>query len=239
MENLVENLEKMTVSLDDTFRFNCTQCGKCCINREDIILAPYDVFKASKELQMKPSAFAKEYCRTYIGSNSHFPVVTLKARGNAQRCPLLKNKKCSIHKAKPSVCALFPLGRYISIPSGEYGKSGIEQSKVQYLLQPIDCGDKSKTHTVREWLSDFDIAAEDEAFVRWHQVVAECGVILRELEKHVSAFMMSMIWNVVFNILYLTYKIEDAYMPQFENNAATALDFLKKTEKKFGGKNVE
>ena len=32
------------VSSDDTFRFHCTQCGKCCTERDDILLTPRDLF---------------------------------------------------------------------------------------------------------------------------------------------------------------------------------------------------
>ena len=43
-------MEKMKLGADDTFRFSCKQCGKCCINRDDIILTPFDLFRASKKL---------------------------------------------------------------------------------------------------------------------------------------------------------------------------------------------
>ena len=35
LEKMIENIESMTVGLDDTFKFHCDQCGKCCTNRED------------------------------------------------------------------------------------------------------------------------------------------------------------------------------------------------------------
>ena len=38
------------VGLDDKFRFNCTKCGMCCKNRDDILLNPYDVYRAAKAL---------------------------------------------------------------------------------------------------------------------------------------------------------------------------------------------
>ena len=28
------------MGLDDTFRFHCKACGKCCKNREDVLLTP-------------------------------------------------------------------------------------------------------------------------------------------------------------------------------------------------------
>lgn len=62
---------------------------------------------------MRPGDFFHAYCEYYIGSNSRMPIVRLKPRGSVQRCPLLKDRKCSVHKAKPVVCAMFPIGRGI------------------------------------------------------------------------------------------------------------------------------
>lgn len=39
-EEMFQNIESFTVGLDDAFAFHCTQCGKCCIHRVDIILSP-------------------------------------------------------------------------------------------------------------------------------------------------------------------------------------------------------
>lgn len=50
-EEMFQNIESFTVGLDDTFAFHCTQCGKCCIHRTDIILSPRDIFKMAKELK--------------------------------------------------------------------------------------------------------------------------------------------------------------------------------------------
>ena len=41
--NDMEEIKSMTVGLDDTFKFHCDQCGKCCTHREDIILSPMDI----------------------------------------------------------------------------------------------------------------------------------------------------------------------------------------------------
>lgn len=58
-DNLHRQIESMTVGLDDTFRFHCDQCGRCCTQREDIILSPMDIFRISKELKMSPTEFYK------------------------------------------------------------------------------------------------------------------------------------------------------------------------------------
>ena len=157
-EEMFQNIESFTVGLDDTFSFHCTQCGKCCIHRTDIILSPRDIFKMAKALKLSNADFLRKYCSMHIGPTSCIPVITLRPVGKDDRCPLLKNNKCSVHKVKPSVCGMFPLGRYIAFGKDDFGKKELNCGEVKYLLQPIQCGDKSEIHTVREWFGDFDIS---------------------------------------------------------------------------------
>ena len=131
LKEIQENYDQMMIGPDDTFRFHCTMCGKCCINREDILLNPYDVYRASKELRITPGDFFAKYCETYLGSSSSMVVVRLLPRGPEKRCPLLKGKRCAVHAGKPTVCALFPLGRGMCAGKGE--DEMYEQKEVRYF----------------------------------------------------------------------------------------------------------
>ena len=44
-EEMFQDIEALTVGLDGTFKFHCTKCGKCCINRDDIMLSPMDILQ--------------------------------------------------------------------------------------------------------------------------------------------------------------------------------------------------
>ena len=37
-ERLLKSIQEQKIGLDESFQFNCTMCGKCCIDREDILL---------------------------------------------------------------------------------------------------------------------------------------------------------------------------------------------------------
>lgn len=218
-EEFAANLKDMTIGLDDTFQFHCNQCGKCCMYREDIILSPRDIYKMSKELNLKPAEFFGKYCQTHIGDTSRLPIIRLQPVGDEMRCPLLKNHKCSVHKVKPSVCALYPLGRYVAIQHDDFSEGGVAESEVKYLLQPIDCGDDSQTHTVREWLSNFDIKLEDEAYIRWNQTIAKVSSTIKELEKKWDMMTMMAVWFMVRVFLYERYDTNKPFLPQFDENA--------------------
>lgn len=43
LKEIVDNFDSLKIGVDEPFRFHCTMCGKCCINREDILLTPRDI----------------------------------------------------------------------------------------------------------------------------------------------------------------------------------------------------
>ena len=198
-EEMFQNIESLTVGLDDTFTFHCTQCGKCCIHRTDIILSPRDIFKMAKELNLSNADFLRKYCSMHIGPTSRIPVIMLRPVGKDDRCPLLKNNKCSVHK-------------------DDFGKKKLDCGEVKYLLQPIECGDKSETHTVREWFGDFDISLEDTAFVHWNQALSVIGMKLKELETQLGMMAMMSLWITVRIALYENYISTEEFLPQFDAN---------------------
>lgn len=46
LKEIVDNFDSMKIGVDEPFRFHCTMCGKCCINREDILLTPRDIWNS-------------------------------------------------------------------------------------------------------------------------------------------------------------------------------------------------
>lgn len=67
LKEIVDNFEKMKIGVDEPFKFHCTMCGKCCINREDILLTPKDLYNMAKELKITPNDFVSRYCDVYVG----------------------------------------------------------------------------------------------------------------------------------------------------------------------------
>lgn len=224
IKEIIDNFEKMLIGVDEPFKFRCTMCGKCCIHRDDILLNPKDVYNMSKELGMSPQEMIEQYCEIYIGDDSRMPIVRLKPRGTVQRCPLLKDRKCMVHKAKPAVCAMYPIGRCLK--AGEADLKNITEDDILYIFQNPRCGDDKETHTVREWLESFGIPLEDEFFIRWQKVAIELCSIFRKAEKKLKPETMVMVWSAAFAALYLRYKTENDFMPQFEENAGKLLELI-------------
>lgn len=222
-EELQDYLNQI-IGLDDTFSFHCTACGKCCVQREDIILSPNDLFRIAKELHLTTREVIKKYCNCYIGPDSQLPLVRLLPTGEDLHCPFLNDSKCFIQKAKPSVCAMFPLGRMAQITNADQSKGKPEFSKVQYIFQDVGCGDKSETHTVREWLEHFHIPLEDMAFQTWLETQIELSKIFQKLMPVLIPPIQTRLWSQGFDLLYADYDTELPFLPQLKEHTARYLN---------------
>ena len=216
LQHIVEHYDEMCIGTDEHFHFHCKQCGKCCINREDILLNPKDLYNISKELGLAPRDTIAHYCEVYLGQNSRIPIVRLKPRGSIKRCPLLRDRKCSVHNAKPTVCALFPLGRSIKLDAKETDPNAIERARIQYIINPIECGDRSEEHTVREWVESFGIPIHDNDFIAWQKALFSVRQQIVELEKMLPDKSMERVWSITYQALYLNYDIQEDFRKQFQ-----------------------
>lgn len=215
------------------FHFHCDQCGKCCKNREDILLNPYDLYRASKTLGIPASEFISRYCIVYIGESSRLPCVLLKPVGEEKACPLLKNNLCQIHKGKPTVCALYPLGRATKMQRNKDGSVSPDDGFF-YFVNNVNCGLRDEEHSVAEWLAEFNLQESEAWFVEWSRVIGEIAIHIQGLEKKLSPHLMKNIFNAVFVGLYLNYEPFGSFLSQFIANSKKVTALLLKIESEIG-----
>lgn len=240
MEQIMKDMEANTLGLDDTFQFKCRACGKCCKNRHDILLTTRDLHNIARELGRTIEYVLERYCETYIGESSRIPIVRLLPTGPEQACPLMYNKRCIVHKAKPVVCALFPLGRGYKMNATENGIDRPEKYVPTYFFQPDTCGDRNQTHTVRSWLEQFGIPVEDEFYSLWTGLTSELAEMCRRLEAAgAPKSTMDILWRGVYSAVYVSYDAEKELIPQFRENASKIRDLMGKVlteaKKHYGG----
>ena len=132
-----------------------------------------------------------------------------------------------IHDAKPAVCAMFPLGRAIRIDKEDAKKDELPPMKVEYIINPIDCGDFSETHTVKDWLESFGIPLEDEYFLKWQKTISMLSPRIQKLEKKLDDNLMDKIISVMYIKLYLDYDLGIDFFPQFVKNADGCVEMIK------------
>jgi len=219
-QEIIENFNKNLIGLDDVFAFKCRECGKCCKQREDILLNSRDVYNIATALGMTHEQVIETHCEVYIGRDSRIPIVRLRPKGANRTCPLLVNNRCSVHLLKPTVCALFPLGRgMVSEYASEDMGVGIP-GEIQYILNSTDCGSLKRKQTVRSWLEQFDISIEDSFFIKWNETMLTLVTAIHRFDgkNGVSNKLMSILWDEIFAALYIDYNPQKKFYPQFEGN---------------------
>lgn len=179
----IDHLDNYLLDLDSEFRFKCRRCGKCCIHQETIIFNARDIFNIAQKKGMTMREVMDAYTEVYIGRNSRIPIIHLLSNGPKGACPLLENGRCSVHDCKPTVCALFPLGRVaLNSKDGQPLKEG-ETPEVKYILNDHSCGSAKKVNTVRSWLAKFGIPEQDEFYLLWNKVLMSLTPAVMKLEE--------------------------------------------------------
>lgn len=226
LKSIIDNLDTMKVGLDDTFEFQCNQCGKCCLHREDIIFPPYDLYRIAQKEKRSIKEVIDQYCECYIGNSSKIPIVHLLAEGSEKRCPFLKNKKCSIQDAKPAVCALYPLGRCTIVKENK--NDTLKPDELHYILQKVDCNSGGRKYTVREWLEKSHIDIEDKSYQSWHMTTMELNRLIVKMIEHPEwNINMEEVWSITFLLLYIHYDLTKSYQTQFDHNVNELFSLLK------------
>ena len=147
-----DELEQHLMDLDSTFRFKCRRCGKCCKNQDTIIFTPRDIYNIAHKFGKSMEQVIEETSEVYPGRDSRMPIVHMVPRGPKNACPLLVDGRCSVHDCKPTVCALFPLGRVVWFDRTLPLEQQLDNIQVRYIVNDIDCGSAKRVNTVREWL---------------------------------------------------------------------------------------
>ncbi|MBQ8962324.1 MAG: YkgJ family cysteine cluster protein [Oscillospiraceae bacterium] len=206
-------------------RFHCTQCGDCCRNREDISLTPYDLFQIAKYLQLRPGEILRRYCTLSIDPSTGLPAVTLKPNKRTHACPFLKNNLCSVQPVKPTMCALFPLGRVVKL--GNPGEATREK-EIFYILQDVSCGARNEEHTVEEWLAEHDHENGEAWFLEWVDALEKTVPVIQFAELFMPDRLVNELYRVFIRTMYQNYLIRDDFTSQFRENLENLLAFLNK-----------
>jgi hypothetical protein len=198
------NLPKL--GLDDEFKFRCKECGKCCRQRHDIILTPYDLFRIAGFLGRTTIEIVERYCEVYEGSSSHFPIVRIVPVSPDDSCPFLRNKKCVVHMRKPVVCRIYPLARLY------------DEGETRFVYSGAGCKHEPRSITVREWIADVASEESEQAGILWGEIVSTIHPMIEPDTLKVSKKLREFLLNTMLSILYLSYDIKQPFVSQLQRN---------------------
>lgn len=94
----------ITIRRDTAFSYECMQCSRCCHDKL-IRVNPYEVMRLAYGLGLGTAEFIEKYTDEQG---------TALKRVEAGACVFLTPQGCRVHRDRPLVCRLYPLGRHLS-----------------------------------------------------------------------------------------------------------------------------
>lgn len=124
--------------------FLCRLCGHCCEGSGGIVVSDADLQRLARQLDMEDTAFAAAWCVQRAGKRF------LRSTEDGTTCVFfVRDKGCSVHAAKPSICRAWPYfrgnlvdgeslelakGYCPGIPAGQT-HAAFQQEGLDYLVQ--------------------------------------------------------------------------------------------------------
>lgn len=142
----------------------CDGCHKCCTGMgSSIVLDPYDVWQIKTGLGKNfQELLNEEMIELNMVDGLILPNLKM---GEDERCFFLNEEgRCSIHKVRPGICRIFPLGRIY------------ENGDFKYFLQKGQCTKENRSKIkIKKWI-DVDNISENHRFVNeWHSFIKAVG----------------------------------------------------------------
>ena len=196
----------------------CKGCSKCCESDmgKSIVLDPYDMYHL---IRATGKTFDELLVAFLIEMNLIDGIVLPNIKMDKGCGFLDENKRCSIHKDRPSICRLFPLGRI-------YNETGFD-----YILQTNECPEARSKIKVKKWI-DIEDYDEHSAFIKkWHSFLGYARKKVMEQEEPEKA---KEIMKVVIREFYMTgYDTKKDFYSQFKDKMREALSDIRYHDKGF------
>ena len=164
----------------------------------------------------------EKYCELYVGRPSGIPLLRIKPKGAKKICPFLFRSKCKIHEVKPTVCALFPVGRATAFDK-ESGKP-----EVMYFVQQTNCGAKDVSNNLQEWIRGCISEYDEKCGMLWNQMLRAVLAFISGIKGEISGDT----YSCLVQIMYCGYENAE----DFAEEITSRIDQIKELEKKMNGK---
>ncbi len=147
----------------------CKGCFGCCTGMgTSVILDPYDVYRLQAGIgKGLPRLLEEGAVELNVVDGIILP--NLSMAGQEERCAFLDGEgRCSIHRSRPGVCRLFPLGRFY------------ENGDFKYFLQTGECRESSRSKVkVAKWI-------DTPEHGRYHGFICDWHYFLNRQEEKVA-----------------------------------------------------
>ena len=191
----------------------CNGCFACCKGMgQSIVLDPFDIFQITSNLNLKFEQLLEDKIELNVVDGIILP--NLKMVGVQEQCGFLnKEHRCSIHPFRPSICRLFPLGRYY------------ENRSFRYFLQVNECKKENRSKIkVKKWIDIPNMKENEQFIIHWHYFLSD---IQQKIQENVDILDVKSINLFLLNHFYLLTYNGDFYK-QFYIRLEQAKEILKK-----------
>jgi len=190
---------------EDTFRFECKNCGKCCRHvKGSVMIESLDLFNLARYLELEMSEVAEKYAEVAMVAWGA-PIFVMKTKPVNDVCVFLKSGRCSIQEAKPKACRLYPLS---AGPNDDFDDLVILKTPERTFHYV------GEEHWAGEWLSE---NMDDESQL---YVLTEC-LLLRKIGKILRRIPRNMEDNVnrlMIMYRYILFDTGEDFIPQYTRN---------------------
>lgn len=212
--NLDEVSDGKLYSRNDMVRTDCGGCegcsACCCGMGSSIVLDPMDIYRLTTGLHLSFEELLNGYMELNMADGIILP--NLKMSGDHDACAFLnEDGRCRIHRFRPGVCRLFPLGRFY------------EDHSFKYFLQVHECPKPQKGKVkVHKWLDTPDIKKYEDFITKWHYFLkrlqeASLGNMSDTTRKNLSMYIL--------NHFYLQPYTDADFYIQFDERLKKAMAY--------------
>lgn len=182
----------------------CKNCFSCCMGMSNtIVLDPYDIYLLKDATGMDFQQLLNSgKIELNIVDGLILPNI---AMNKNNQCSFLENSRCSIHKNRPGICRLFPLGRIY------------ENNDFSYFVQKDQCKNNNLIKTkVKKWIDTDDLSNNHEYVRKWHYFIKEMGECMVALKQNEKSELINDVTMFILNTFFVTeYNFEDMNVFQF------------------------
>lgn len=182
---------------------DCKGCSSCCKGMgTSIILDPLDIFHLMSGLKFSFEQLLTMGVELNVVDGLILP--NLKMDGVEEACSFLdENGRCKVHGFRPSICRLFPLGRYY------------EGDKFQYFLQTHECEHKNRSKVkVRKWIDTPELEKNQDFINEWHRFVRD---LQEEITRGMDENLVKQISMYCLKLFFMApYQMDVSFYEQFE-----------------------
>lgn len=168
----------------------CKGCSACCQgNTDEIVLNPFDMYEIARGTGRSYDELFGDKIDLHIEEKINLP--HLKMNGPKQGCGFLdEDKRCSIHGYRPSICRMFPLGRYY------------ENHDFKYIFKAGECIKPNLSKVkVKKWIGINNYNKNKVFILGWHELIKALRFRMKfmddEEQSQVNAYIIDHFYRCV------------------------------------------